>query len=114
MCSIARSKRFSAIQLRAARRLQGCDLLRADNVSFSYESGGATRFDAGDRESLRAGRVPPSTSQTSAARTEGAPAGAASLVLDRVTATITRGSIVGILGPNGSGKTTLLRLLSGT
>ena len=36
------------------------------------------------------------------------------LVLDRVSATIPRGGIVGILGPNGSGKTTLLRLLSGT
>jgi iron complex transport system ATP-binding protein len=40
--------------------------------------------------------------------------GDASPVLDEVSATIARGSIVGILGPNGSGKTTLLRLLSGT
>lgn len=36
------------------------------------------------------------------------------LVLDRVSATIPRGGLVGILGPNGSGKTTLLRLMSGT
>ncbi len=36
------------------------------------------------------------------------------LTLQDVSATIARGSIVGILGPNGSGKTTLLRLLSGT
>jgi iron complex transport system ATP-binding protein len=35
-------------------------------------------------------------------------------VLQGVTAEITRGTILGILGPNGSGKTTLLRLLSGT
>jgi len=35
-------------------------------------------------------------------------------VLTDVTADISRGSVVGILGPNGSGKTTLLRLLSGT
>jgi cobalamin transport system ATP-binding protein len=35
------------------------------------------------------------------------------LVLDRVTADVPRGGIVGILGPNGSGKTTLLRLLAG-
>ena len=27
---------------------------------------------------------------------------------------VSRGTLVGILGPNGSGKTTLLRLLSGT
>jgi iron complex transport system ATP-binding protein len=36
------------------------------------------------------------------------------LVLDRVSATIAAGHIVGILGPNGSGKTTLLRLINGT
>jgi iron complex transport system ATP-binding protein len=34
-------------------------------------------------------------------------------VLDRVSVSIDRGSIVGLLGPNGSGKTTLLRILSG-
>jgi iron complex transport system ATP-binding protein len=36
------------------------------------------------------------------------------LVLDDVSVSVTRGRIVGLLGPNGSGKTTLLRLLSGT
>ena len=36
------------------------------------------------------------------------------MVLNRVSLTIPRGGLVGILGPNGSGKTTLLRLLSGT
>ncbi len=36
------------------------------------------------------------------------------LVLDRVSATIADGRIVGVLGPNGSGKTTLLRLINGT
>src|SRR5438067_2125530 len=35
-------------------------------------------------------------------------------VLDRVSVTVPRAGIVGLLGPNGSGKTTLLRLLSGT
>lgn len=42
------------------------------------------------------------------------PAGRGPLVLDRVSATVPAGGLVGILGPNGSGKTTLLRLLSGT
>jgi iron complex transport system ATP-binding protein len=51
-------------------------LLRADNVSFSYE---------GPRN-----------------------------VVDDVSAVVSRGRVLGILGPNGSGKTTLLRLLSGT
>jgi iron complex transport system ATP-binding protein len=37
----------------------------------------------------------------------------APLVVDRVSLSLQRGSIVGLLGPNGSGKTTLLRLLAG-
>jgi len=40
--------------------------------------------------------------------------GSRALVLDRVSATVGRGALVGVLGPNGSGKTTLLRLMSGT
>jgi len=38
---------------------------------------------------------------------------AKALVLSDVTASVSRGALVGILGPNGSGKTTLLRLLAG-
>ncbi len=33
--------------------------------------------------------------------------------LDRIDLTLTRGHIVGLLGPNGSGKTTLLKLIAG-
>ena len=36
------------------------------------------------------------------------------LALDDVSLSVTRGSIVGLIGPNGSGKTTLVRLLNGT
>ena len=34
-------------------------------------------------------------------------------VLDAVSLTVRRGSVVGLLGPNGSGKTTFLRILAG-
>ena len=35
------------------------------------------------------------------------------VVLDRVSLTVERGQIVGLLGPNGSGKTTLLKIVAG-
>jgi iron complex transport system ATP-binding protein len=36
------------------------------------------------------------------------------LIIDDVSVSVARGSIVGLIGPNGSGKTTLVRLLNGT
>lgn len=37
----------------------------------------------------------------------------AARILDHITCTVPRGSLVGLLGPNGSGKTTLLRVAAG-
>jgi ATPase subunit of ABC transporter with duplicated ATPase domains len=36
------------------------------------------------------------------------------LILDRFSATVPPGSIVGVIGPNGAGKTTLLRMIVGS
>src|SRR5262249_2295986 len=36
------------------------------------------------------------------------------VAIDDVSMSVSRGSIVGLIGPNGSGKTTLVRLLNGT
>ena len=68
-------------------------MLRADRVSFSYETA---------RANARAIHSKPAS------------ASAAAPVLGDISAEVRRGQILGILGPNGSGKTTLLRLLSGT
>jgi ABC-type cobalamin/Fe3+-siderophores transport system ATPase subunit len=65
-----------------------CALLRADKVSFAYESG----------------RRPSGRLHAEAAD---------GLVLDSVSLTVDAGLIVGLLGPNGSGKTTLIRILAG-
>ena len=74
-------------------------MLQAVDVSFDYRGTGRG--------------APENTADLSGSRRTGIEP-LRTLVLDRVSATIPRGGIVGILGPNGSGKTTLLRLLSGT
>ena len=73
-------------------------MLQAADISFGYTASGSGSA--------------PATADLSARSDAGK--STRRLVLDRVSATIPRGGIVGILGPNGSGKTTLLRLLSGT
>ena len=74
-------------------------MLQAVDVSFDYRGTGRG--------------APENTADLSGSRRTGIEP-LRPLVLDRVSAPIPRGGIVGILGPNGSGKTTLLRLLSGT
>jgi iron complex transport system ATP-binding protein len=64
-------------------------LLQAANVWFSYVASGFSRTRAGPPDGGRH-------------------------VLSDVSLSVSRGAIVGLLGPNGSGKTTLLRLMSGT
>ena len=64
-------------------------MLQAANVWFSYVASGFSRTRAGPPDGGRH-------------------------VLSDVSLSVSRGAIVGLLGPNGSGKTTLLRLMSGT
>jgi iron complex transport system ATP-binding protein len=65
-------------------------LLSAGNLRFAYPSGRGPRRDRTDTG-----------------------AGVRALIVDDVSLEISKGDIVGILGPNGSGKTTLLRLMAG-
>jgi iron complex transport system ATP-binding protein len=73
-------------------------LLQAADVSFGYAASPRQRVPATDLAGTAEWHTTPPRA----------------LVLDRVSLSIARGDVVGILGPNGSGKTTLLRLLSGT
>src|ERR1700704_4270085 len=63
-------------------------MLTATDISFSYGRSPANRQGYGGRE-------------------------AGHYVLNNVSLSVERGSIVGLLGPNGSGKTTLLRIVAG-
>ncbi len=74
-------------------------MLRADNVSFRY---------GGDNKGVAQSPTVPAGLKSRPPRPS------TPLILDSVSAEISRGSIVGVLGPNGSGKTTLLRVLNGT
>jgi ATP-binding cassette subfamily F protein uup len=111
---LAREERWVGTSITARRtrnegRVRALEAMRAERGARRAQAGAVAMQTL---EAERSGRLVAEARGVSFARRD-PETGAERAIVRDLTATVTRGDRVGVVGPNGSGKTTLLRLLLG-